>query len=390
MIHIMKSARSLIYSLHHHHIGEIALASALVFVIASSIYSNHLAYQLAQTETKQMEQWAEATRQLIQADENTDIDFISSIIEGNTTIPVYMLDQDGNIIVTRNVTEPVSDPTTLLGPIEVFIDDNTIQYIYYDESIALQRLRLLPYLSFGIIAIFIIIAIAIIYTAQRSEQNRVWAGLSKETAHQLGTPISSLAAWEELLKNRYPEDELIPQMQLDINRLKDIAERFSKVGSEPELTEQEIVPVIKNTVEYMQARISNKIELVFLYPDDNQHIKTMLNASLFQWVLENLIKNAIDAMDGTGHINIELSKHNHHIQIDVSDTGKGIERRLYKRIFSPGYTTKQRGWGLGLSLSKRIVEDYHRGKLFVQQSIIGQCTTFRIILKDSVNSTSAA
>ena len=363
---------------------------ALVFVIISVLFTNHLSRLLADEESHKIEIWAEATRQLIQAEENTNIDLISSIIEGNTTIPVYMLDAEGNVLLTRNVRHPVADPTKLFGPIEVYLDENTVQYIYYDESVPLRQLRLLPYIEFGIILLFVFIAVITIYIGQRSEQNRVWVGLSKETAHQLGTPISSLMAWEELLRTRYPQDELIPQMQLDIERLKTIAERFSKIGSEPEVHVERLAPLVKETVDYMRARTSRRITLDFVADKEAEQAQTSISAPLFKWVLENLLRNAVDAMDGEGAITLTMKTEDQHIIIDVADTGKGIERSLYKRIFMPGYTSKSRGWGLGLSLSKRIIEDYHRGKIFVLQSVVGAGTTFRIVLEESENSAPAA
>lgn len=372
-------------------IGRAALMVALVFVIISVLFTNHLSRLLADEESHKMEIWAEATRQLIQAEENTNIDLISSIIEGNTTIPVYMLDAEGNVLLTRNVKHAVADPTKLFGPIEVYLDENTVQYIYYDESVPLRQLRVMPYIEFGIILLFVFIAVITIYIGQRSEQNRVWVGLSKETAHQLGTPISSLMAWHELLVSRYPEDELIPQMQLDIKRLEAIAERFSKIGSEPELHVEPLLPLVRATFAYMRARTSSRINMTMTVADEHtEHVLTNLCAPLFQWVLENLMKNAVDAMDGEGSLSLSLKQEGGHILIDVTDTGRGIERGLYKRIFQPGYTSKARGWGLGLSLSKRIIEDYHRGKIFVLQSVVGAGTTFRIILEEAEDGTAAA
>ena len=221
-------------------------------------------------------------------------------------------------------------------------------------------------------------------SAQRNEQNRVWVGLSKETAHQLGTPISSLNGWQNLLESRYPDDDLIPQMRTDIDRLQTIADRFSKVGSEPELEAVPLVPVLREAMNYMRTRTSSKVAInLSVQPEDG--ILVLLNKPLFEWVIENLIKNAIDAMDGVGEIIFTLSEKEHTVILDVSDTGKGIERRLQRRIFQPGFTTKKRGWGLGLSLSKRIIEDYHRGKLFLKDSQVGRGSTFRIILEKTKN-----
>ena len=310
-----------------------------------------------------------------------------------------MLDSVGNVLYMRNVKKPVKDPTVLYGPIEIRFTDfdgtEILQYIYYDQSTLLTQLRYVPYVQFAVIIIFVLLAVFSIITTQRNEQNRVWVGLSKETAHQLGTPISSLNAWQDLLETKYKDDELIPQMRMDITRLQTIADRFSKVGSEPDLTPMPIIPVIKDAMSYMRTRVSNKVNISFAVgqlnhfpskPVDEQSIIVQLNKPLFEWVIENLIKNAIDATEGAGEIDFVLYEREHNIILDVTDTGKGIDRLTQRRIFQPGFTTKQRGWGLGLSLSKRIIEDYHRGKLFLKNSQVGKGTTFRIILEKTVNS----
>lgn len=361
-------------------IGSLVLVLSLVIVAASVLFTNNLARQLAQEEQKNVEVWAEATRQLILADEDTDIDFVTSIIENNTTIPVYMVDEDGKILVCRNVEQHVDDPRTLSGPIELRISPDNVQYIYYDESNLLRQLRYVPYIQFALIFIFIAIAVVMMLTAQRSEQNRVWVGLSKETAHQLGTPISSLNAWQELLSERYPNDELIPQMKTDIDRLHTIADRFSKIGSEPELQETDIVQPLRDTINYMRSRVSKKVEIVAMLP--SEECLRMLNVPLFEWVIENLIKNAVDAMSGVGKITIDMQqKEEGEVWIDISDTGKGMDKHTLRRIFQAGFSTKQRGWGLGLPLSKRIIEEYHGGRLFVKNTKPGGGTTFRIVLK---------
>ena len=374
------------------------LSLLLLFVVASVLYTNNLSRQLAQEEQERMELWANATQKLIKADPDEDIDFYTTIIERNTTIPVYMLDSAGNVLYMRNVKKPVKDPTTLYGPIEIRFTDfdgtQVLQYIYYDQSMLLTQLRYVPYAQFGVIIIFVLLAVFSIITTQRNEQNRVWVGLSKETAHQLGTPISSLNAWQDLLETKYKDDELIPQMRLDIVRLQTIADRFSKVGSEPDLTPMPIIPVIKDAMSYMRTRVSNKVKIHFSVgqlnhitskPIADDSINVMLNKPLFEWVIENLIKNAIDAMDGAGEIDFVLYEREHNILLDVTDTGKGIVSRTQRRIFQPGFTTKQRGWGLGLSLAKRIIEDYHRGKLFLKASQVGKGSTFRIILEKTVD-----
>ena len=375
------------------------LSLLLIFVFASVLYTNNLSRQLAQEEQGRVELWADATQKLIKAGPDEDIDFYTTIIERNTTIPVYMLDSAGNVLYMRNVKKPVKDPTTLNGPIEIRFTDfdgtQVLQYIYYDQSMLLTQLRYVPYAQFAVIIIFVLLAVFSVVAAQRNEQNRVWVGLSKETAHQLGTPISSLNAWQDLLEAKYKDDELIPQMRLDITRLQTIADRFSKVGSEPDLTPMPIIPVIKDAMSYMRTRVSNKVNIHFSVgqlnhitprPVADDSITVMLNKPLFEWVIENLIKNAVDAINGAGEIEFVLYEREHSILLDVTDTGKGIDRRTQRRIFQPGFTTKQRGWGLGLSLAKRIIEDYHRGKLFLKASQVGKGSTFRIILEKAVDS----
>jgi len=365
-------------------IASLIVVVALLIVIASALYTNRLVKHLQLEEQQRVEIWAEATRRLIQADETEDLGFYLSIIEANTNIPVYIVDAEGNILESRNVKHPVGDPRTLNGPIELNLSPTNMQYIYYDQSLTLSQLKWMPILEFGIILLFVVVAVLTLIIVQRSEQNRVWVGLSKETAHQLGTPISSLNAWQELLQDRYPQDTLIPQMRLDIQRLSTIAERFSKIGSEPQLNTTPLWPVVEQTISYIRTRVSNKVSIE-MHPNDLQLACVMLNAPLFSWVLENLLKNALDAMDGQGQIVVQMQRDNDSVCLDISDTGRGIDRSLYRTIFQPGYTSKKRGWGLGLSLAKRIVEDYHRGKIFVLRSEVNVGTTFRIVLKESVN-----
>ena len=270
------------------------------------------------------------------------------------------------------------------GPIELKIDEETTQYIYWDDSSLLTRLRYVPYAQLALIFIFIAVAVIAMLTGQRSEENRLWVGLSKETAHQLGTPISSLNAWQQLLADAYPADEYIPQMKRDIERLQMIADRFQKIGSEPDLQMADLIPVVQNAVSYMRARISSRIII------DDRSLEGVqryisLNAPLMQWVIENLLKNAVDAISGEGHIKLQLHENEHEVMLDVTDSGKGIDNKTQRRIFEPGFTSKDRGWGLGLPLAKRIVEQYHGGKLLLKQSQPGVGTTFRIVLKKPEN-----
>ena len=367
------------------------LTILLVIVVLSVSFTTRLANKFAEEEYRKIELWAEATRQLIMADEDDNIDLILSVMEGNTTIPVYMVDSAHQLLLSRNVREPkhnkeefyqqrINNLRLSQEPIVVQVNEEVTQYIYYEDSILLRRLYWFPYVQLAVIIAFIAIAVIALIMAQRSEQNSLWVGLSKETAHQLGTPISSLNAWNELLKATYPNDALLPQMDEDIRRLQMIAERFSKIGSQPTLDQEAILPIVQSAMEYMRVRTSNKITYTLHADTDCQ---VMVCKPLFEWVIENLCKNAIDSMEGKGEIPLSLTKQENKVHLDITDTGKGIDRRHFKTIFKPGYTSKKRGWGLGLSLAKRIIEDYHRGKLFVKQSQIGVGSTFRITLEQA-------
>ena len=368
----------------------------VVVVVISSLVTTHIVQQFEEEEQKKIELWAEATRQFILADENDNIDLLLQIMEGNTTIPVYMVDKNYNLLLSRNVPEPkhnteafyakkINELRATQEPIEVRISDRVMQYIYYEQSTTLRWLSYFPYIQLVVMLALAGLAAIALLMVQSSEKNSLWVGLSKETAHQLGTPISSLNAWNELLRATYPEDPLLPQMDEDIRRLQMIAERFSKIGSQPTLELHEVLPIVQSAMDYMRARTSNKV-IYSIQAEGVGNCQTMLCVPLFEWVIENLCKNAIDSMDGKGAINIAIQTNDHNIYIDVADTGKGIDRRRFKRIFQPGYTSKKRGWGLGLSLGKRIIENYHRGKLFVKQSQLGVGTTFRIVLKQTKNS----
>ena len=367
------------------------LTILLVIVVLSVSFTTRLANKFAEEEYRKIELWAEATRQLIMADENDNIDLILSVMEGNTTIPVYMVDSAHQLLLSRNVREPkhnkeefykqrINELRLSQDPIVVQVNEEVTQYIYYEDSTLLRRLYWFPYVQLAVIIAFIAIAVIALIMAQRSEQNSLWVGLSKETAHQLGTPISSLNAWNELLKATYPNDALLPQMDEDIRRLQMIAERFSKIGSQPTLDQQTILPIVQSAMEYMRVRTSNKITYTLQADTDCQ---VLVCKPLFEWVIENLCKNAIDSMEGKGDITLSLTRQENKVHLDITDTGKGIDRRHFKTIFKPGYTSKKRGWGLGLSLAKRIIEDYHRGKLFVKQSQIGVGSTFRITLEQA-------
>ena len=382
-------------------INIIVVLLLIAVVVISSLVTNHIVDQLAQEEQKKIELWAEATRQFILAGEDDNIDLLLQVMEGNTTIPVYMVDANYNLLLSRNIQEPkhnveafyTNKINTLRStqlPIEVRVSNDVMQYIYYEDSTVLNWLSYFPYIQLIVMLALTSMAAIALIMSQRSEKNTLWVGLSKETAHQLGTPISSLNAWIELLKTQYPEDTFIPQMNEDIRRLQIITERFSKIGSQPTLEPQFVLPVLQSAMEYMRARTSSKVEYRLEVKGERLEARAMLCVPLFEWVIENLCKNAIDSMEGKGQITIEVKlesekvrRQEEKILIDITDTGKGIDRRYHKTIFQPGYTSKKRGWGLGLSLAKRIIEDYHLGKLFVKQSQLGVGTTFRIVLEQA-------
>ena len=373
-------------------IKYILMFIAVMIVALSMYYSNRLAKDMAEEERRKIELWAEATRLLVTVDDNADFSFIMRVIEENTTIPVIIADAQGDVFMSRNVRIPEENSEEHLQkkihawkninkPIEIYLDEETKHYLYYDDSILLKWLAYYPYVQWSVIAVFFAILFFVFTNAKKSEQDRVWVGLSKETAHQLGTPISSLLAWVEILKSQNVAPDLMPEMEKDVNRLRTIAERFSKIGSKPEKEKISLNEVLDNALAYMQKRTSNKVHISCVYGAQTP-IYLCLNVPLFEWVIENLCKNAIDAMEGEGEINIHVTENNKRVYIDVQDTGKGIPKSKRKTVFNPGYTTKRRGWGLGLSLVKRIIEEYHGGKIFVKKSEANKGTIFRIVLKE--------
>lgn len=384
-------------------IGKVVfLAISTITIAIFLIVSNNLIKELSDQERIRMEIWADATKRLANADENTDFDYLLSIIQRNTSIPVLVEDGEGNILNHRNFDLPVKGEEDVLmfsdlsqenkdylnkklsklrkstNKIIIDIDASTRQYIYYEDSIVLTRLSYYPYIQLGVmIVIALIVFSAIIYT-KRAEQNRVWVGLSKETAHQLGTPISSLMAWTQLLESYGTEREVVAEIDKDVHRLSVIADRFSKIGSKPELQLEYLNDTIGRSLDYMKSRVSEKVSIIMNLSDDDHGV--MLSVPLFEWVMENLTKNAVDAMGGAGKITITTLADKDRIAIEVNDTGKGISRKNFKNVFNPGFTTKKRGWGLGLTLVKRIIEEYHGGRIFVKDSELGRGTTFRIEL----------
>ena len=355
----------------------ILVVAAVLIAVASLLISHFLVLDLSKEEHNRMELWAQALHALNEADETTDVTLISNVLQGNNTIPVIVLNDEGIIDDYRNISDTLNMNDYAQRMIKA---GDTIrigsQLVCYDESIMLKRLQAWPYVQLGIVLIFVVVAIFALLSSKRAEQNKVWVGLSKETAHQLGTPVSSLMAWVEMLKEQYPNDDLLPEMNKDVKRLQLIAERFSKIGSLPEPVDASMSEVLMHVKDYMDRRTSNQVHMYCFLPD--QDVIVRMNASLFEWVIENLCKNAVDAMEGSGTITLTLTDEGQRAVIEVQDTGKGIKKKDINNVFTPGFTTKKRGWGLGLSLAKRIVEEYHKGRIFVKQSEIGKGTTFRI------------
>ena len=372
------------------------VVAAILIAVASLLVSRSLTHDLAEQEKSKMQVWAEAMKSLSAADENTDLSLVLKVLDENHTIPVVVLNNEGVVteyrnieIKARNAKDSIAFVTSYGQQmkasgqvIRISLSKNHHDYIdvCYDDSLMLKRIAVYPYVQLGVVLLFVIVAIFALLTSKRAEQNKVWVGLSKETAHQLGTPISSLMAWSTILKETYPDDELLPEMDKDVKRLQLIADRFSKIGSIPEPVPSCLNEVLIHVVDYMDRRTSKKIEMKTELPKEDVIIN--MNASLFEWVIENLCKNAVDAMGGKlGSITLRLEETDKRAIVEVSDTGKGIKKKDISNVFRPGFTTKKRGWGLGLSLAKRIVEEYHHGKIYVKNSEVGKGTTFRIELR---------
>lgn len=368
-------------------------SGAAIIIILSTFFSNRLAHDLANEERKKMELWAEVIKQFAtEPAKGVDMDYTLSlkVIQENTNIPVILTDNKGNIIDYKNLDLSPKIKASNLKEIaqkiihknkfiKIKISDTVSQYVYYDDSKLLKKLTYFPFIELFVMFMFLIVTLYALNTSKRAEQNRIWVGLSKETAHQLGTPISSLMAWIDLLKLKNVDENLLAEISKDTQRLHTIAERFSKIGSKLEPKPQDIRPALENAINYIRNRSSKKIIITAQLPEEETIV--YLNTPLFEWVIENLCKNAIDSMNATGKIDIVAIPNSKYLIIDVTDTGKGIAKSNYKTVFKPGYTTKARGWGLGLSLVKRIIEENHDGKIFVKTSEIGKGTTFRIILK---------
>ena len=370
--------------------GKLIFLLISVLLVGGVLYvSNDLVEDLSIEERKKMEIWAEATRELASDKTEMSMELILKVIQSNTSIPAIIVDDTGEINQYLNLNLPETDTEKYLQEkleqlksksnlIEINLGDEEKQYLYYDDSILLKRLSLYPYVQLGVMVLFVLIVYFALISTKKAEQNKVWVGLSKETAHQLGTPISSLMAWMDLLESSGVDSSLLSDMNKDVNRLSVIAERFSKIGSKPEMELIYVNEVLENATEYMRRRVSDKVLITTHLPSDAEG--AMVCLSLFEWVIENLCKNAVDAMNGEGRIDVYMTSEKQQIYIDIKDTGKGIARKNFKTVFNPGYTTKKRGWGLGLTLAKRIIEDYRAGRIYVKDSEVGKGTTFRIEL----------
>lgn len=368
------------------------VAMAIIIAVGSLVVSHHLVSDLSREERNKMTIWAEATKEMINSEEDVNLNLVVLILQSNKTIPVILYDKQAGLYTSVNIELEGRDEQLYLQeqslsfekkhtPIVIEIDDFE-QFVYYDDSYTLKRLQLFPYVQLAVLTIFVLSSILALLSTKRMEQDRLWVGLSKETAHQLGTPLSSLIAWIEYLKLKGIDENITVDMEKDISRLQTITDRFSKIGSRPTLQRENLVEITQQAVLYLQKRMSKKVEFDLLLP--SMPIYANISEALYSWVLENLTKNAIDAMSGEGKIEFRMEEKETSVILDITDTGKGLSKSKFKTIFNPGYTSKSRGWGLGLSLAKRIVESYHNGRIYVLKSDPNVGTTFRIELKKIV------
>jgi K+-sensing histidine kinase KdpD len=377
--------------LNYKTLWKLFLLLLAVFIgLGSLIYTEYLVSKLKVEERKNVQLWAEATRLISLPDTIQNVEFLSTIIETNNTVPVILTDESDSIISARNFdTHKTGDFRYIRmqlekireknKPIKINLENGHFNLIYYKDSIILTMLIYYPYTQLGIIIFFIFVSYLAFRSSRKAEQNQVWVGMSKETAHQLGTPTSSLAGWIEILQNNYPEVSITAELARDVERLEKVTERFSRIGSKPSLTKENVVLLITRTVDYLKSRTSSKVKFIDEFSSINDVI-VPVNPALFEWVIENVSKNAIDAMEGNGEITIRIAETEKNALIDISDNGKGIPTSAFNKIFNPGFTTKQRGWGLGLSLAKRIIEEYHNGKIFVRHSEVGKGSCIRIVM----------
>lgn len=368
------------------------MTGALIIGGASLFYTSRLASELRREETLKMELWAKANRQFARSDiDEQSLELVFEIIQNNTTVPLIIADSNDTIYFHRNLELPQKNRAAFLSqelrkmkqgrePIEIDLGDNQMQYLYYSDSILLRKLRWFPIVQLIVVVLFVLLAYWAFSAARRWEQDQVWVGMAKETAHQLGTPTSSLLGWVELLELKKVEPSLVEEMRHDIQRLQIITARFSKIGARPELKSMDITDMLHDVIRYMEHRLSKGVEICVQPPESMETAEISVNRPLFEWVIENISKNAADAMEGKGTLTFSWGNYKNQTFIDITDTGKGIARKFQKTVFKPGYTTKKRGWGLGLTLVRRIVEDYHNGRIFVKESSPGKGTTFRILI----------
>jgi anti-sigma regulatory factor (Ser/Thr protein kinase) len=366
------------------------LLIAVLIGLGSLIYTEYLVSKLKVEERKNVQLWAEATRLISLPDTVQNVEFLSTIIENNNTVPVILTDESDSIISSRNFdSHKAGDYSYIknqLGkikernkPIINNLENGHYNLIYYKDSIILTMLIYYPYIQLGIILFFILVSYLAFRSSRKAEQNQVWVGMSKETAHQLGTPTSSLAGWIEILEQKYPGISITKELALDVERLEKVTERFSRIGSKPLITNENIIKIISRTIDYLKSRTSSKVKINIDYNIEGK-VEVPVNSALFEWVIENVFKNAVDSMEGNGEITVKITETEKHALIDITDTGKGIPKSAFKKIFNPGFTTKQRGWGLGLSLAKRIIEEYHNGRIFVRHSEVGKGSCLRIVM----------
>lgn len=366
------------------------VAVAMLIAIGSLVVSHYLIADLSKEEHNKIKIWAEATKQMIESADDADLNLVVLILQSNTTIPVILYDEKENYYTSANIKikEGEDEQAFLRKQVEklrkkhtpIVIDfDEFKQFVYYDDSYTLKRLQVYPYIQLAVLTIFVLTSILALLSTKKMEQDRIWVGLSKETAHQLGTPLSSLMAWMEYLRMKGTDESIVSDMEKDIDRLQKITERFSKIGSMPTLEKQDIRTLTEQTAVYLGNRISKKVKFQLDLP--SHPVYSLVSVQLYEWVIENLTKNAVDAMSGMGEVSFVMKSDENKIIIDISDTGKGIAKKDFKTVFKPGHTTKSRGWGLGLSLAKRIIEEYHKGKIYVLKSEQGVGTTFRIELE---------
>lgn len=356
-------------------------------------YTESFLKELREQEVRRVEQFANANRNILNADPDADVTFEMSIISANTTVPILLTDDQGNFIEARNMNRErlqsdstylkrkIRDMQAVAAPIPVVFGEGQVQYLYFENSTLLTKLRYYPVILLLVIGLFMVIAYIAFSNARKAEQNQVWNGLAKETAHQIGTPLTSLMGWAEYLRSQNTDSRIVKEMEKDIQRLNTITDRFSKIGSKPALTPYPVAQVTGDAVKYLQARSPGNIEITYQPDESTQAAVVKLNKPLFEWVIENLVRNAIDAIEGKGSIAVRVSETARNLIIEVEDTGKGIPANKQRSIFRPGYTTKARGWGLGLSLAKRIIEEYHGGRIFVATSEVGKGSIFRILLR---------